>query len=82
MGKVELPLALPSIMTGVNQAVMPSLFMVAIAAIIGAGELGFIVAGALVQTDVGRGVFVGLGTASIATMADRLVQKANQANMP
>ena len=77
MRKVELPLALPSIMAGVNQVVMMSLSMVVIAAIIGAGGMGFIVVDALGQTEVGRGILAGLGIALIAMIIDRLVQKAN-----
>ena len=75
--KVELPLALPSIMAGVNQVVMMSLSMVVIAAIIGAGGMGFIVVDALGQTEVGRGILAGIGIALIAMMIDRVVQKAN-----
>ena len=76
--KVELPLALPSIMAGVNQVVMMSLSMVVIAAIIGAGGMGFIVVDALGQTQVGRGILAGIGIALIAMMIDRVVQRANQ----
>ena len=76
--KVELPLALPSIMAGVNQVVMMSLSMVVIAAIIGAGGMGFIVVDALGQSEVGRGILAGIGIALIAMMIDRVVQKANQ----
>ena len=78
MLKVELPLALPSIMAGVNQVVMMSLSMVVIAAIIGAGGMGFIVVDALGQAEVGRGILAGIGIALIAMMIDRVVQKANQ----
>lgn len=75
--KVELPLALPSIMTGINQVVMMSLSMVVIAALIGAGGMGFIVTEALGNTDTGRGVLAGLGIALLAMMIDRVVQRAN-----
>ena len=78
MTKVELPLALPSIMAGVNQVVMMSLSMVVIAAIIGAGGMGFIVVDALGQTQVGRGILAGLGIALIAMVIDRLIQRANK----
>ncbi|KKZ15393.1 MAG: hypothetical protein TH68_00655 [Candidatus Synechococcus spongiarum 142] len=76
--KVELPLALPSIMAGVNQVVMLSLSMVVIAAIIGAGGMGFIVVDALARTQVGRGLLAGIGIALIAMMIDRVVQKINR----
>lgn len=75
--KVELPLALPSIMAGVNQVVMMSLSMVVIAAFIGGGGLGSIVVQALNNTEVGKGVVAGLGIALLAMMIDRVVQKAN-----
>ena len=75
--KVELPLALPSIMTGINQVVMMSLSMVVVAALIGAGGMGFIVTEALGNTDTGRGVLAGLGIALLAMMIDRVVQRAS-----
>ena len=75
--KVELPLALPSIMTGINQVVMMSLSMVVIAALIGAGGMGFVVTEALENTETGRGILAGIGIALLAMMIDRVVQKAN-----
>ena len=76
--KVELPLALPSIMTGVNQVVMMSLSMVVIAALIGAGGMGYVVTEALENTETGRGVLAGIGIALLAMMIDRVVQRANR----
>jgi len=76
--KVELPLALPSIMAGINQVVMMSLSMVVIAALIGAGGMGFIVTEALTNTETGRGILAGIGIALLAMMIDRVVQKANK----
>jgi glycine betaine/proline transport system permease protein len=76
--RVELPLATPSIMAGVNQVVMMSLSMAVIAAIIGAGGLGFIVVDALGQSQVGRGMLAGIAIALIAMVIDRIVQKANK----
>lgn len=75
--KVELPLALPSIMAGINQVVMMSLSMVVIAALIGAGGMGYVVTEALENTETGRGVLAGVGIALLAMMIDRVVQKAN-----
>ena len=74
--KVELPLALPSIMAGVNQVVMMSLSMVVVAALIGAGGLGAIVTRALAQTDSGKGILAGIGIALLAMMVDRVLQKS------
>lgn len=76
--KVELPLALPSIMAGINQVVMMSLSMVVVAALIGAGGMGFIVTEALENTETGRGILAGIGIALLAMMIDRVVQKANK----
>lgn len=76
--KVELPLALPSIMAGINQVVMMSLSMVVIAALIGAGGMGFVVTEALENTETGRGILAGIGIALLAMMIDRVVQKANK----
>lgn len=76
--KVELPLALPSIMAGINQVVMMSLSMVVIAALIGAGGMGYIVTEALEKTETGRGILAGIGIALLAMMIDRVVQKANR----
>ena len=57
---------------------MLSLSMVVIAAIIGAGGMGFIVVDALARTQVGRGILAGIGIALIAMMIDRVVQKVNR----
>ena len=76
--KVELPLALPSIMAGINQVVMMSLSMVVVAALIGAGGMGYIVTEALENTETGRGIMAGIGIALLAMMIDRVVQKANK----
>lgn len=78
--KVELPLALPSIMAGINQVVMMSLSMVVIAALIGAGGMGFIVAEALENTETGSGILAGAGIALLAMMIDKVVQKRSQGN--
>ena len=75
---IELPLALPTIMAGVNQVVMMCLSMVVIAALIGAGGMGLIVVEALANTKIGRGILSGLAIALIAMIIDRIVQKANK----
>ena len=77
LAKVELPLALPSIMAGINQVVMMSLSMVVIAALIGAGGMGYVVTEALENTETGRGVLAGFGIALLAMMIDRVVQRAS-----
>ena len=77
--KVELPLALPSIMAGINQVVMMSLSMVVVAALVGAGGLGFLVTEALANSRTGSGLLAGIAIALLAMMIDRVVQRANAA---
>ena len=71
--KARFPLALPTIMVGVNQSVMFSLFMVIIAAFIGTQDLGQEMQRALSFTDVGKGLVLGLAVAFIGLMVDHLI---------
>jgi glycine betaine/proline transport system permease protein len=71
---VQLPLALPSILAGVNQTIMMALGMVVIAAMIGAGGLGREVLVALQRLNVGRALEAGLVIALLAMVLDRLSQ--------
>lgn len=68
---VQLPLAVPSIMTGVNQAIMLALSMVVIAAMVGAGGLGDTVMTGISRLDVGTGFEGGLAVVLIAIYLDR-----------
>ena len=72
--KVQLPLALPSIMAGVNQTIMLALSMVVLAAMIAAGGLGREVFMALGQVDVGRGFEAGIAIVLVAMVLDRVTQ--------
>lgn len=72
---VRLPMALPTIMVGLNQSVMFSLFMVIIAAFIGTQDLGQEMQRALSSTDVGKGLVLGFAVAFIGLMVDHLVNK-------
>lgn len=72
---VRLPLAFPTIMVGVNQTVMFSLFMVIIAAFIGTRDLGQEMQRALSATDVGKGLVLGLCVAFMGLMVDHLVTR-------
>jgi len=72
--KVQLPLALPSIMAGVNQTIMLSLSIVVLAAMIGAGGLGREVLMALGQVDIGRGFVAGFTIVLLAMVLDRITQ--------
>lgn len=72
--KVELPLALRTIMAGINQSTMLSVSMVIIAAFIGAGGLGYSVLFALNRVQIGTGFEAGLAILIIAIVLDRLTQ--------
>ncbi len=71
--KVELPVAVPEIILGVNQTIMMGLAMTAITALIGGQDLGQEIYRALPTSDAGRGVMAGLGIASMGIIADRLI---------
>jgi glycine betaine/proline transport system permease protein len=73
---VELPLAMPSIMTGVNQTILMCLSMVVVAALIGAQGLGSVVLEALQFAATGQGILAGLAILLCAIVIDRLVQGA------
>ncbi len=71
--KVQLPMALPEIMLGVNQTIMMALSMLVITALVGTRDLGQEVYIALTKADTGRGIIAGLFVAFIAIIADRLI---------
>lgn len=72
--KIELPLAMPSIMSGVNQTTMLALAMVVIASMIGARGLGEPVLIAIGRIDVGSGLEAGICIVILAIVIDRLLQ--------
>ena len=76
--KVRLPLALPTIMAGINQTIMLSLSMVVIAALIGAGGLGRPVVEGLNALRVGQAGIGGLAIVLLAIVLDRLTQAFGQ----
>ncbi|KKL92029.1 hypothetical protein LCGC14_1888800, partial [marine sediment metagenome] len=71
--KVQLPLALPEIMLGVNQTIMLGLSMLVITALVGTRDLGQEVYIALTKADTGRGLVAGVCVAFIAMISDRLI---------
>ena len=73
--KLELPLAAPTILAGINQTVMLALSMVVVAAMIGAKGLGGEVWKAIQRLDVGLGFEAGIGIVIIAIFLDRILQK-------
>ncbi|MFC3074351.1 ABC transporter permease [Shinella pollutisoli] len=72
--KVQLPLALPTIMAGINQTIMMALAMVVIASMIGVQGLGQPVLKAIANQYFTLGVFNGLAIVGIAIMFDRVSQ--------
>ncbi len=73
--KLQLPMAMPTIMAGINQTVMLALSMVVIAAMIGAKGLGGEVWKAIQRLQSGKGFEAGIGIVIIAILLDRILQQ-------
>lgn len=76
--RVQLPLAMPSIMAGINQSLMLSLSMVVIASMIAVGGLGLMVLRGIGRLDMGLATVGGLGIVILAIVLDRLTQALSQ----
>jgi glycine betaine/proline transport system permease protein len=76
--KVEFPMALPTILAGVNQTVLLALSMVVIAALIGSSGLGQPVVEGLTQLRIAKGFEGGLGIVILAIFLDRVTQAAGE----
>jgi glycine betaine/proline transport system permease protein len=76
--RVQLPLAMPSIMAGINQSLMLSLSMVVIASMIAVGGLGQMVLRGIGRLDMGLATVGGLGIVLLAITLDRLTQAMGQ----
>lgn len=72
--KIQLPLAVPTILAGVNQTIMLALSMVVIAAMIGAGGLGGEVWRAIQRLEAGKGFEAGIAIVILAVILDRVTQ--------
>lgn len=72
--RVQLPLALPEIMLGINQTILFALAMLVITALVGTRDLGQEVYIALTKVDMGRGIVAGLCVAFLGIVADRLLR--------
>ncbi|MEM7222329.1 MAG: ABC transporter permease subunit [Pseudomonadota bacterium] len=72
--QIQLPMALPEIMLGLNQTIMYGLAMLVIAALVGTRDLGQLVYIALGKANAGQGLVAGLSIALIAMVADRIIQ--------
>jgi len=71
--RIEIPVALPTILLGINQTIMLALSMLVITALVGTRDLGQQVYMALTKADTGKGLVAGLCVAAIAIVADRLI---------
>ena len=76
--KVQIPMALPTIMAGINQTIMMALAMVTIASMVAAGGLGDNVLRALQKNQSGNGAIAGLAIVFLAIVIDRLTQSIAQ----
>ncbi len=76
--KVQIPLAMPTIMAGINQVIMLSLSMVVIASMVGAAGLGQKVYMGILKAKIGLGFEAGLGIVIIAILLDRITQSFGQ----
>ena len=72
--KVQIPMALPTIMAGINQTTMMALAMVTIASMVAAGGLGDNVLRALQKNQPGNGAIAGLAIVLLAIVIDRITQ--------
>jgi glycine betaine/proline transport system permease protein len=72
--KVELPIAFPQIMLGINQTILMALIMVAITSLIGTKDLGQEILKAKSDLDVGRALVAGICIAFLGIVADRLIK--------
>jgi glycine betaine/proline transport system permease protein len=76
LGKVEMPLALPNIMAGLNQTIMMSLAMVVIASMVTAPGLGVLVLRGIRNLELGVGLMAGICIVLLAVMLDRTSKAA------
>jgi glycine betaine/proline transport system permease protein len=76
LGRIQVPVALPTILLGINQTVMLALSMLVITALVGTRDLGQQVYMALTRADTGKGLVAGLCVAAIAIISDRLISAA------
>ncbi len=76
--KVQIPVAMPTIMAGINQTLMLALSMVVIASMIAVGGLGQMVLRGIGRLDIGLAAVGGLGIVLLAVILDRLTQAMGQ----
>jgi glycine betaine/proline transport system permease protein len=76
--EVQLPLALPTVMAGVNQVIMLALSMAVIAGLVGGGGLGSEVTSSISRLDIGLGFEAGISVVILAIFLDRVTATAGQ----
>jgi glycine betaine/proline transport system permease protein len=79
LGEVQFPLAMPTVMAGVNQVIMLALSMAVLAGFVGAEGLGGAVVSALSQIQIGVGAEAGLSIVILAIFLDRVTAEAGKA---
>ncbi len=72
--RIKLPLALPTIMAGLNQVIMLALSMVVIAGMVGGGGLGSAIVAALGRVEIAQGFNAGIAVVFLAIFLDRVMQ--------
>jgi len=80
--QIQLPLATPTIMAGINQVIMLSLSMVVIAGMVGAGALGGEIVASLSRLDVGLGFEAGFAVVILAIFLDRVTAALGNGDTP
>lgn len=78
LAKVQIPQAMPTIMTGVNQTLMMAMAMVVTTSMIGVRGLGMEVLNAVNRIEIGRGLVAGSSVVILAIVLDRLTQSVSQ----
>ncbi len=78
--KVQLPIALPTILAGINQTILLALSMVVIASMIGAGGLGNPVLSGITSLDIGSGFEGGIAVVVLAMILDRVTQALGESS--
>lgn len=76
--RIQIPLAMPTIMAGVNQVIMLALSMVVIAGMVGSGGLGAVVFRSISRVNIGLGFEGGLAVVIIAVFLDRITEALGQ----
>ncbi len=79
--EIQLPLAMPTVMAGVNQVIMLALSMAVIAGLVGAGGLGGVVTSSIARLDVGLGFEGGLSVVILAIYLDRVTAALGQGTL-